>query len=254
MGFLDDVGSFLGDLTGQTQSKKGYQAYGAGTGVLNSIEQKTPIKFAQESGQAGQALGNQMGQQAAQLGTQQAMQAARTAGLNKGQAALIGGQQAGQLFTRGQMEGQGLGMNAYGQGAGQQTAAAEGETQAGLAMKGLGAGAGQNVASGIAGLAGGASSMLSGGGGAMGGIGSSSPLGAAGGAMPYIPMAKGGVTNKPAVVAEDGKPEAVLPLSDKERTAQILEKLGFKKGAQEARSMKCPTCGQEMKGKANGTH
>lgn len=165
-----------------------------------------------------------MGQQAAQLGTQQAMQAARTAGLNKGQAALEGGQQAGQLFTRGQMQGQGLGMGAYGQGAQTQLGGALGQSNLGL---------GQME---------GAQSSREAGASHGGGV-----LGAVGG---FLGLEKGGVVDKPtqAVVGEKG-PEAVLPLSDKERTAAILRKIGLRKGAEEVKQMGevCPNCGMPMK-------
>ena len=219
MGFFDDVGSFLGDVTGQTQSKKGYNAFDLGEAAAGTATKKTGTQFAQEAGAAGQQLGNQMGKDAATIGAQEAAQSARASGLNKGQAALMGTQQTGRLFTQGQQAGQLAGMNAYGQGAENQLNAANTEINAGMAMKGAGAQAGQNTMSGIGKLAGAA-----------------------------IGFAKGGIVDKPtnAVVGESG-PEAVLPLNDKERMAQILEKLGLRNGAAEVRAMKCPTCGQEMK-------
>lgn len=94
------------------------------SGVLGGAANIGGAQYAQQAGQAGQALGQQMGTDAATIGTQKATQAARTQGLNKGQAAITGAGQAGNLFTQGQTSGQGMGMNAYGQGAGNQINAA----------------------------------------------------------------------------------------------------------------------------------
>lgn len=124
MGFLDSVGNFFGDITGINQHNRGAEQAQAAqaneaqaAGQLGGIGGKSATQFAGEAGTAGEALGGKMGQQAATLGSQQALQAARTAGLNKGQAAQQAGQTAGQLFTQGQLQGQGLGMESYDQGA-----------------------------------------------------------------------------------------------------------------------------------------
>jgi hypothetical protein len=145
MGFFDDVGNWLGDLTGINQSKSANQLKGQGAGnmqagatVAGGIANKGAGQFAQEAGQAGQALGEQMGRQAATSGSQAATQAARTAGVNKGQAALLGGQEAGRAFTQGQQAGQGLGMGAYGQGAGIQLGGAGTQGQIGYNQTGGG--------------------------------------------------------------------------------------------------------------------
>jgi|GEM_PF-1863311 len=127
MGFFEDAGNWLGDVTGFNQSQQAKKANQAGERlaeaggkVAGQIAGKGPAQFAREAGAAGAGLGEQMGRTAATAGSQAATQAARTAGVNKGEAALLGGQEAGQAFTRGQTEGQGLGMGAYGQGAGVQ--------------------------------------------------------------------------------------------------------------------------------------
>lgn len=210
---------FLEDLTGQTQSNKGYQAYDKGVRAAQSVAGTSATDQAKLSGQAGQQLGNQMGLDAATLSAQKGSQAARAQGLNKGQGALVGAQQAGGAFTQAQQAGQLAGMDAYGQAQNTRVNAANTLTGAGLGMKQAGAQAGQSFAGGIGGLLGGLSSLF----------------------------AKGGVVTKPtnAIIAEKG-PEAILPLNDKEATAAILKKLGFEKGAEEAKAMKCPTCGREM--------
>jgi len=213
---------FLESLFGTTNTNRGTNTLKEADIASGNLMGVTGAQSAAQAGQAGQALGNQMGQQAATQGTQEATQAARTAGVNKGQAALLGGQQAGNLYTAGQQAGQGMGMQAYEQGANQQLAATQLHGNIGSAELSGGQSQMGNAMAGLSKLAGGASSMLS----------------------------KGGITKGPAIVGEKG-PEAVLPLNDRERTAQILEKIGLRKGAQEARSM-CPTCGQEMKKKAEG--
>jgi hypothetical protein len=212
MGFFQDVGNWFGDITGANQAnlakeqQKAGQANEAAAGTtLGQIGGTSAGQFAQQAGQAGQALGNQMGQQAATMGTQQAMQAARTAGLNKGQAALEGGQQAGRLYTQGQQAGQGMGMESYGQGA--QTQLGGATQQGNLGVNQMG-GAQQGQAA--AGKAGGG--LLS----AVGGL---------------FGLKEGGIVEKPtkAVVGEAG-PEAVLPLTKPDRMAKIIAEVLTKKG------------------------
>jgi hypothetical protein len=127
MGFFD----WLGDMTGfgqantaNDQNSRSFQNWDAAAGSLKGGADTSATQFAKESGEAGNALGEQMGSDAATAGTQKATQAARTSGLNKGQAALVGSQQAGSLYTQGKAMGQGMGMNAYGQGAGNKVNAA----------------------------------------------------------------------------------------------------------------------------------
>jgi hypothetical protein len=142
-----------------------------------------------------------MGQQAATMGTQEATQAARTAGLNKGQAALEGSQQAGKLYTQGQQAGQGMGMQAYGQGAANQTNAATNLGNLGTAQYAGGSGAMQqgNSASGA---------LLSGVGGGLSGL---------------FKAAKGGVVTKPTpVLAGEAGPEAIIPL---DKLGGIIKKM-----------------------------
>ena len=143
MGFFDTLGNMFGDITGANQANTAKDQERAGSfnqksasRNLEGISDRSANQYATEAGQAGQALGNQMGQQAATMGTQAATQAARTAGLNKGQAALEGGQQAGSLYSQGQMQGQGLGMGAYGQGASTQLQGATAQGNLGSSQMG----------------------------------------------------------------------------------------------------------------------
>jgi hypothetical protein len=131
MAWGDDVWNWFGDITGanagnaaRDQQSLAKQNQATAANSLTGSANKTGTQFAQESGQAGQALGNQFGQENAALGTQASTQAARTAGMNKGQAALLGSQQAGNLFTQGKQTGQSMGMGAYNTGAGNQVNAA----------------------------------------------------------------------------------------------------------------------------------
>jgi hypothetical protein len=224
--FWSGVGNFFGNLTGTNQANQSADANTQATGNINAastalqgIQGKSASDFSKESGQAGQALGEQMGNTAATQGTRAATQAARTQGVNKGQSALLGSQQAGNLYTQGQTQGQGLGMQAYGQGANTQLGGS-------AALGNMGTNEQANATASQAAatkqgnlLFGGALSALS----------------------------KGGLVDKPtnALIGEKG-PEVVLPLNDKERVAQILEKIGLHKGAREALEEKCPTCGQSM--------
>lgn len=146
MGFFDDVGGWLGDVTGMNQSKQAAKANQAGERfaeaggkVAGRIAGKGPAQFAREAGVAGASLGEQMGRTAATAGSQAATQAARTAGVNKGQSAILGGQEAGRAFTQGQQVGQGLGMGAYGQGANVQLGGAGTEGQIGTNLLTAGA-------------------------------------------------------------------------------------------------------------------
>jgi hypothetical protein len=158
-----------------------------------------------------------MGQQAAKSGTQAATQAARTSGVNKGQSALLGAQQAGNAYTQGQQAGQGMGMNAYAQGANTQLGGVNAQTGAGQAQGNLGTNqinSGQEAAK-------------------QGNAATGSLISAVGGAFG---LKDGGVVTQPtkAVVGEAG-PEAVIPL---DRISEILAKL---KGAPEPTTEEKPS-------------
>jgi hypothetical protein len=89
-----------------------------------------------------------MGQQNAVGAAQNVARSARTSGLNAGQAAQLGGQATGEAFTKGQQAGQGMGMQAYGQGADRQLGAVNtqgtiGANQAGAGVGQINAGTGQ---------------------------------------------------------------------------------------------------------------
>lgn len=130
--FWGTLGNVFGNITGVNQANRAAEQSQAGQSNQNNAGQAlgnaanlSAGQFAQQAGQAGQALGERLGSTAASGGTQAATQAARTSGVNKGQAAILGGQEAGRAFTSGQTTGQGLGMNAYGQGAANQIGAAQ---------------------------------------------------------------------------------------------------------------------------------
>jgi hypothetical protein len=235
--FWGGLSNWWGDLTGKnaTDAAKRSQATGA-TGVATGqnimegaaggasqsiydaqkLAKRGAGQFAQESGQAGAALGEQMGRTAATQGTQAATQAARTQGVNKGQSALLGSQQAGNLFTQGQTQGQQLGMGAYGQGAQTQLGAVNAGTSAAATQGAIGAnqaqaGIGQmNVGQGQANQGQQQGQDFWGGIAKIGGA----ALGLGDGAIVTEPTA--------AIVGEKG-PEAVIPLSDMEKVKEILK-------------------------------
>jgi len=237
-GFFQDIGNWFSDITGNTaaqnakkQQATGLQGYGAGqdtmghaadvaaeaSGRAGLLANKSAGQYAKESGLAGQALGEQMGRTAATQGTQMATQAARTQGVNKGQAALLGSQQAGSAFTRGQQQGQELGMGAYGQGAGAQLGAVNAETGAASTLGGIGAG---QAGAGLGLMNVGQNQAEFGrqqGQDFMGGIGK-----LAGGIAAFL--GDGAIVTEPtaAVVGEKG-PEAVIPLNDMDKVKSILK-------------------------------
>jgi hypothetical protein len=156
--FWDSIGNSVNDLFGGNQQQAGKdQEAAAGTTLagagdkLNTasstlgsagtnaagIAGKSATNFAGEAGNAGKALGEQMGQTAATQGSRAALQAARTGGLNAGQAAQMGAQKAGDLYTQGQQTGQGMGMNAYSQGAQTQLGGVNAQTGVGQAQTGV---------------------------------------------------------------------------------------------------------------------
>ena len=238
MAWWEDLGNWFSDITGNTatQNAKKSQATanqnialgqntmaGAAGGASQSmydaqkLAKKGATQFAKEAGQAGEALGEEMGRTSAAQGTQSATEAARTQGINKGQAALLGGQRAGELYTQGKLQGQQLGMGAYGEGAnaqlgaiGANTAAAgtqgaigSNQAQAGIGQANVGLNQGeqgrqqgQDFMSGIGKLAGGIAAFLG----------------------------DGGIVTQPttAVVGEKG-PEAVIPLNDMDKVKAILK-------------------------------
>lgn len=231
-----NIASWWGDITGSTQKKAGQASQQEGANTLGSIAGQDAATEAQKSIAAGQAAGEQMGQENARGVTQSTMQAARTAGLNPGQAAMLGGQATGQAFTQGRQAGQQMGTNAYQTAQSQRIGAASGQAGIGGEQAAQGQQTGQDFWSGIGKLAGGISSLIP---------------GASGVAGALTGKAKGGIVNSPVIAGEAG-PEAILPLKDPDRVAQILQKLGMVKGAAEVKEMAsaCPTCGQPMKAKA----
>ncbi len=167
MAFWDNVKSWWGDITGDTQKKAGQAAQntanttmGTAAGTLGGIAAQSPEQAAAAAQKSAQAAGEQQGRTAATEGSQQALQAARTSGLNAGQAALVGGQQAGKLFTQGQTAGVGQGLQNYQNAAGNQinAAAAQGgvganQAAAGTNQAGQGQQEGKDFWGGVTGLA-----------------------------------------------------------------------------------------------------
>lgn len=198
-----DLGSWFGNILGTNQANQASDQFSQASGNINAastalqgIQNKSASDYAKESGQAGQALGEQMGQTAATQGTRAATQAARTQGVNKGQSALLGSQQAGNLYTQGQQQGQGLGMQAYGQGANTQLGGA-------AALGNMGTNEQANAAQSQAASTKQGSLLF-------------------GGALSAL--AEGGVVDKPtpALVGEEG-PEAIFPLSDRGYDLNLIQ-------------------------------
>ena len=262
---MSDLAKWWGEITGGTQKTAGQQAQaqaqqalagqattagqnaasaGTAAGGMLSNAQESMGKNATEMMQKADLAAKGQAAENATAAAQRNLQAARGAGLNAGQAAQLAAQGTGQAFSQGieagrQQYGQNVGqaLGAQGQLANQQLGQQQLQTQAtgfggqlGAAQAEQGRQTGQDLWSGITKLAGGVSTLLG----------------------KPASFAKGGVVAQPtnAVVGEKG-PEVVLPLNDKERMAQILEKIGLRKGAAEVKAMAemCPTCGQPMKEK-----
>lgn len=242
MSFFDDISNWWGDVSGSTQANQGRAFQNQAAGQAGQAAQTLGGIAGQSAGtEAGNALamgrteGEQQGRATSEAATQNALQAGRGAGLNAAQAAQMAGNQAGQAYTQGNIAGRQLGTGAYQTAQGQRIGAAQGQAGAAGTQGQIGQGAqqagrqqGQDLMSGISTLAGGIASFLG----------------------------KGGVVDKPtqAVVGEKG-PEAVLPLTDKQRVSEILKKIGMPKTAAAAKAElkdTCPHCGAPMKAKKEG--
>lgn len=213
MGFFEDIGAAFGVGPGNKAQREAKRTQDQAKGViseggktLGGIAGTSEAQSVANAAQAGSALGEQRGRSQAQEGTRSAMQAARTGGLNKGQAGILGSQQAGGLYAKGYETGQDKGIDAFGNATGQRIGAAQGQVGAGQAIGNVGQAQGQAGTAQAGAL-----------GGTIGGI-------AGGVGQALKPFDEGGIVEEPTagIVGEAG-PEAVIPLTDPARAAEVLK-------------------------------
>jgi hypothetical protein len=220
---LDQIGNWIGDITGWNQAQRGKKDEEATERANAEAQRKAQEQYAQMQQYLGGVVGGgdpmqraqqqyqqafqasqQAGADQAQQANRQALMAARTAGLNPGQAAILAGQQTGQNYLAGQQQ-------ALGQFRGAQDAATSAQLQAagmsaGLSVPGLARQQGTDASGAVQGL--------------MGGIGTLAGVGAGIVGGKY---AKGTASVPKDMIAEIHEGEIIIPAKASEK---IREKAG----------------------------